>query len=329
MGIKHLNKYLRNNCPDMIRSIQISELSGKKIAVDISIYLYKYEAEGALLENMYLLLSILRYYSIIPIFIFDGKPPVEKNALIQKRATNKVDAETEYKMLKEKLKDETNEENRQEIIEYMDQLKKKIIYITKEKTEKVKELIRNYGATYYDAPREADELCAMLVINKVVWACLSEDMDMFVYGCTRVIRYFSLMNHTGILYYTKGILEELELTQNEFREICVLSGTDYNIEHSKNINIFVIMKYYKKYKDIFKNADANAVSVSTSTKFYEWLNDTTDITIDLDLIAKINDMFTIKKQKHLEDYKKVSITNTTINYSGLEDILKDDWFIFV
>jgi 5'-3' exonuclease len=192
------------------------------------------------------------------------------------------------------------------------------IYITKEKTEKVKELIRNYGATYYDAPREADELCAMLVINKVVWACLSEDMDMFVYGCTRVIRYFSLMNHTGILYYTKGILEELELTQNEFREICILSGTDYNIENNKNINIFMIMKYHKKYKDTNK-----------SQGFYNWLHETTDICIDFELLEKINDMFNIKKQKHLEEYKKISITNTIINYNGLEDILKNDWFIFV
>ena len=34
-------------------------------------------------ENMYLMLSIFRYYNVIPIFVFDGKPPPEK-----KRVTN-------------------------------------------------------------------------------------------------------------------------------------------------------------------------------------------------------------------------------------------------
>jgi 5'-3' exonuclease len=91
--------------------------------------------------------------------------------------------------------------------------------VNKYKIEKVKDLIRAYGATYYDAPGEADELCALLVLKKKVWACLSEDMDLFVYGCTRVLRYFSLINHSVVLYYMKGILDELSLNQKDFREI--------------------------------------------------------------------------------------------------------------
>ena len=325
MGIKHLNRYLRSSCPDMIRCIEMNELSGKKIAVDISIYLYKYESEGLLLENMYLLLSILRYYNIIPIFVFDGKPPVEKNAVIQQRTNTKVDAELEYNYLKEKLTSETNEEERQEIIESMDQLKKKIIYITKEKTEKVKELIRFYGATYCEAKGEADEMCAMLVIYKVVWACLSEDMDLFVYGCTRVIRYLSLMNHTCILYYTKGILDHLRLSQCEFRKICILSGTDYNIYEKKNMNLFIIMKYYKKYTELDKDAKMQS--------FYEWLHITADLYIDFVLLEKINKMFTIDKttktEVQIDHCKKIKVTTSPINYDGLENILKEEGFLFV
>ena len=64
--------------------MHMSNLSGKKIAVDISIYLYKYESENALLENMFMMLSIFRHYNIIPVFIFDGKPPAEKMELLQK-----------------------------------------------------------------------------------------------------------------------------------------------------------------------------------------------------------------------------------------------------
>ena len=64
MGIRNLNYYLRNNCPDSIRCINISDLSGKRIVVDASIYLYKFESDNLLLENMYLMLSIFNHYKI-------------------------------------------------------------------------------------------------------------------------------------------------------------------------------------------------------------------------------------------------------------------------
>ena len=80
MGIKHLNRFLREEAQDCIKFISLAELSGKKIAVDISIYMYKYASEGTLLENMYLMLSTMIYYNIVPVFIFDGKPPPEKRS---------------------------------------------------------------------------------------------------------------------------------------------------------------------------------------------------------------------------------------------------------
>ena len=50
MGIRHLNKHLRDKCPDSIRVLNMADLEGKRIAVDISIYLYKYEGDNMLLE---------------------------------------------------------------------------------------------------------------------------------------------------------------------------------------------------------------------------------------------------------------------------------------
>ena len=103
MGIKNLNRFLKTECKDAIKFISLKELSGKKIAIDISIYLFKYASEQALIENIYLMLSVFRHYNIIPIFIFDGKTPTEKKELIQKRKENKLEAEKEYKFLKNKL----------------------------------------------------------------------------------------------------------------------------------------------------------------------------------------------------------------------------------
>jgi 5'-3' exonuclease len=323
MGIKNLNRYLKDNCKESIKCINISDLKGQKIAVDISIYLYKYEADNALLENMYLMLSIFRQYQIIPIFIFDGKSPPEKKQLLQKRKDDKEDAKKEYERLSDRIKsnDDINEDELKDINSTMDLLKKQFIYMGRGKTEKVKELIRAYGSTYYDAPGEADELCAMLVIKKKVWACLSEDMDLFVYGCSRVLRYFSLLNHNVVLYYTKGILEELKMDQNEFREICVLSGTDYNINangDNKSISIYQAIKYFHKYKNNKNN----------NQTFYEGINNSNYV-LDYELLIKINEMFNILNKYNLDLFKKIKIINGPINMSSVKEIMKEDDFIFL
>ena len=246
---------------------------------------------------------LFRHYNIIPIFIFDGKPPLEKKALLIKRKEDRQEALEEYNKLQNQLKN-SEDSLKQDILSSIEQLKKQIVQINKDKIDKVKKLIRAYGATYFDAPGEADVLCALLVIKKKVWACLSEDMDLFVYGCTRVLRYFSLIGHTVVLYYMKGILEELNMTQKEFKEICILSGTDYNInanghtirDNDKN-NFHLTLKHFRKYQDIKSNLE-----------FYDWLNENTNYISDKDLLQKINNMFDVDhNNENIESFKNIKI----------------------
>jgi 5'-3' exonuclease len=204
----------------------------------------------------------------------------------------------------------------------MDELKKQFIYISKNHIEDIKTLIRAYGATYYDAPGEADQLCASLVIKGKVWACLSEDMDMFVYGALRVIRYFSLLNHTAVLYDTKEILKKLGLTQNELRDICILSGTDYNynntINNENSPNLFKTLKYFKKYyKDKKKNGH-----------FYDWLLENTDYIKDHESLQKINKLFELHNNEMLNNFSAIKIINGPIIEEDIKEILKKDGFIY-
>jgi flap endonuclease-1 len=319
MGIKQLNRFIKNNVKDSMKLISIKELSGKKIAIDISIYMYKYASDGNLIENIYLMLAIFRYYDIIPIFIFDGKPPIEKKEVLIKRSQEKKEAEEEFNKLKSILTNNSNIDNdeKQELVNNMDLLKKKFIRISKNDIQNVKQIIRAYGATYYDAPCEADELCAMLTIKEKVWACLSEDMDMFVYGCPRVIRYFSLLNHTAVLYDMKEILEKLNLTQKELREICVLSGTDYNINNENSCNIYTTFKYFRNYK-----------KENSSDDFYNWLIKSSDYIKDYELLKKINSMFDINDHYNIKLFENIKIVNGPIMKNNLIEILKTDGFIF-
>lgn len=323
MGIKNLNSFLRDNCPESIKCTSLADLSGKKIAVDISIYVYKYTGDDSLVENIYLMLATFRYYNIIPIFIFDGKPPAEKKELLQKRRADKKEAENEYNQLKNILNSENSidEEKKEEIETNMDALKRKFVYVNKEQLEKVKEMIRAYGMTYYDAPGEADELCAMLVAKKKVWACLSEDMDMFVYGCRRVLRYFSLLNHNAILYDTKHILEELGITLKEFREICVLSGTDYNLVNEQDRNLIKTLKLFKKFHKTKKTRE-----------FYDWLIENSDYIQEREELDNIVKMFDLSMNQHsgnLKAFDKIKIVNTQIRIEAIRPILEEDGFIFV
>jgi 5'-3' exonuclease len=325
MGIRHLNRYLRTNCPNSIRCINLADLSGKVIAVDISIYLYKYETDNVLLENIYLMLAIFRHYNIIPIFIFDGKPPPEKKELLIKRKIDRENAQEEYDILKSRLADNDDSDDKQEIIASMDQLKKQFVQINKEKIDTVKRLIRAYGATYYDAPGEADELCALLAIKKKVWACLSEDMDLFVYGCTRVLRYFSLIGHTAVLYYTRGILKELQMTQTEFKEVCILSGTDYNIKFNNTVSLNQSLKHFQIYKQ-------SLIDCLEPTTYYEWLLQNTNYISDIDNLKKINNMFNLDTDYHhrkLDIFQNIAIMNSDKNQTEIETIMLDADFIFV
>jgi hypothetical protein len=320
MGIKHLHKFIRSECKNSIRPISLYELSGKKIAIDISIYIFKYAADGGLIENIYLMLTLFTHYNIVPIFIFDGKPPAEKKELILRRREDRKEAEIKYNLLKQQL--DSDDIDDEDISNSMDVLKKKLINITKNDFDNVKKLITAYGCTYYDAPGEADELCAYLTIKGKVWACLSEDMDMFVYGCTRVIRFISLINKTAVLYDHKGILHELKISQKELREICVLSGTDYNIQSHSDADkycptLYNTLKLFKKYK---KN--------KTHTDFYDWVGENTTYIVDYDMLLKINTMFDICQNEELKVFDSIKIMNGCKNVDMMADLLKTVGFIF-
>ena len=320
MGIKHLNRFLKEHCKQSIQIVNLESMRGKKIAVDVSIYMYRYASDDALLENMYLMLATFRHYNIIPIFVFDGKPPAEKTELLKKRKEDKLGALNEYNQIQAQLKTVDNPAERQEMIASMELLKRTFVHIDSKQIQQVKQLIRAYGATYYDAPGEADELCAMLVIQKKVWACLSEDMDLFVYGCNRVLRYLSLANHTVVSYDLKGILSELEITQQNLREICVLSGTDYNTNNDNN-TLHTTLKIFKKF---MRSSNEN----ENKRSFYEWLLENTKYISDYELLQKIYAMFDLSVDDRLTKFEQVSICNGPINYADLHEILKTEGFMF-
>jgi hypothetical protein len=334
MGIRYLNKFIMDNCSNQaIRKTTFAEFKHKTIVIDASIYLYKFIGINALCENLYLMISIFIHYKIHPIFIFDGKPPVEKRELLNQRSTKKKEAEDKYNVLRESLTEVKEKEKVIEIEEKMDYLKKQFVRIKESDKDIAKQLLTAYGVKYIDAHGEADELCVNMVMKGKAWACISDDMDMFVYGCKRVIRQVSLMNHTCTFYNIDIILRDLDMSMEIFRQIMVISGTDYNIHENTSLHETIKWYYeYQKYmnKLITDKKYGNASSSSSGNptiSFYDWLLYNTKYIQNYDKLMGIYSMF-ILDANHMPNIE-IKNVGTKKNKEELAKILEREGFIFV
>lgn len=317
MGIPNLNKLLTKKCQKSITKCHLKEIENKKIVIDSSIYLYKFAGQNKLIENFYAMISLLLYYNIQPIFIFDGKPPKEKKQLIKERKQNKDNAENKYNELQNII--EANELSKDEIKEInseMKKLKSQFVRIKESDINSVKTLLNLFGVEYYDAYGEADILCAQLVNTGIAWGCMSEDTDLFVYGCDKVIRYLSITNHNIMIYDLEGILDELNVDLDDFRKIMVLSGTDYNLDNKTSLN--QTMQYYDQYRN----------SESDCLCFYEWLVENTKYIQDIDTLKNIIMMFQITEVDKKNCYVHHNEPRP-VNRDELKKFLNSNGFIFL
>ena len=324
MGIKNLNRFLKENCTKKsIRKIQLTQLECKTVVVDTSIYMYRYIAENALMENMYMLVSLLLANNITPLFVFDGKPPPEKRELLRQRRLEKKKAEHKYM----ELMDEYNSKDgqissaeKENMLQELNVLKQQFIRVTDDDIQQVKTLLTAYGVMYYESTNEADEVCAYMVRSGKAWACLSDDMDMFVYGCTRVLRNVSLLNKTAILYDTPCILEELCMNEDVFKQIMVLSGTDYNTHTDANLDMTI--QWYTKYLEEIASA-----RILRDVTFYKWLHGASNYITDLDELTHICDLFTIN---NIPDpgVESIQIELGTRRDNMIHDIMSKAGFVF-
>ena len=311
MGIKNLNSYFRQKCSkNSIKQKHLSYYRNKIIVIDASIYLYRFNQENALIENMYLLISILKFYNIQPIFVFDGKPPIEKKECLQIRKSEKMNAKVRFEFLKNEIQKQENITIINEIKNEMDILKKQIVTVKEIHIKNVKNLMNKYGVNYINAPGEADILCAMYTLNGKADYCLSDDTDMFLYNSPKVLRNISLINHCVLEYDTEKILCELEMSFDDFQDIMIIVGTDYN--PLNNFHLSLIMKYYNEYKD------------NRQMHFYDYLIVVKGLNIDKTLASKIKTMY--NSRCYCSD--DILKCHEKIDYNNLYNMMELNGFIF-
>ena len=285
MGIKNLSIILNQKCSCAINERNLTSYSGMVIGIDVSIFLYKYlynnddHIEG-------LTRFILRLYknNIIPVFIFDGKPPKEKSAVLLERKERREFLTAKKNILEYCIKKEEDPNNQSfecfkinlinlakkqknnyvisddEFQDYynksVDELKadyekvsKKIIHVSSSHIESSKKLFDLFGVSYIVSPTEAECLLAVLCKENYVDACISEDMDILANGGDLFLRNFNADKNVVDEYCLEGILNTLELTQEQFIDMCILCGSDYT-DKINGMGPITALKMIKKYNNL-------------------------------------------------------------------------------
>lgn len=202
MGITKLAELIRFEAEDAIRHKDISDYSGKTIALDTSIIMHQFRAAmpspNLILSGLFYRTLTLLEHDIKPVFVFDGKPPDEKAATLKKRA----------------------EANGRKFTGCLGN--------ASAQTKDCMELLRLLGVPVVQAPGDAEALCAQLVKAGTVHAVASEDMDTLPFGATLLIRNLNGSKDSEVTEYSlQTLLQKLNITQTEFVDLCILLGCDY------------------------------------------------------------------------------------------------------
>jgi flap endonuclease-1 len=272
MGIHGLMTLLKSDAQDSYKEIDKRVLAGKIIAIDASILLYQFiiqiRAKGSSgpsqpltndageitshLQGFFNRTANLLENGINPVFVFDGKPPALKHAELVKRRELKKKAESELKEATERAENAEDSEEEEEAIEDMNKAAKRNIHITKQQTEEVKILLGLMGLPVIVAPSEAEAQCAELVKKNKAYAISTEDMDALTFGTPIVLRKLTMPESAKekvVEIHIDKILKELEISYDEFVDLCILCGCDY-CESIKGIGPKTALKLVRQHKNI-------------------------------------------------------------------------------
>lgn len=253
MGIP-INNYLKRMCGDSIKVRNLTYYVNKRLAIDISIFIYQslHSHENGHVQGIFNFISKLMYYKILPIIVFDGCPSSEKDYTLKKRKLSKEISKDKIRKLEAEIENldlnsvcpersiDSNidvEEQRKTIIKKITKLKQRCIEIKQEHIYDIKFMLNLLNISYvhiYNA--EADIVCKELVRYGLADGVISNDMDLIAYRCPLVIRDFNFKSNNIVEYDVIEICKNLKITPEQLTDLCIMCGTDYNIK----------MEYYTK-----------------------------------------------------------------------------------
>ncbi|XWS64389.1 hypothetical protein CRYUN_Cryun05aG0000700 [Craigia yunnanensis] len=245
MGIKGLTKLLADNAPKAMKEQKFESYFGRKIAIDASMSIYQFlivvgrsgtemltnEAGEVTshLQGMFTRTIRLLEAGMKPVYVFDGQPPDLKKQELAKRYSKRADAT-------EDLQQAMETGNKEDI----EKFSKRTVKVTKQHNEDCKRLLRLMGVPVIEVSfhylsvrlllKQRPNVLCFANQERQVYAVASEDMDSLTFGAPRFLRH--LMDPSSrkvpvMEFEVVKVLEELNLTMDQFIDLCILSGCDY------------------------------------------------------------------------------------------------------
>jgi len=213
-------------------------LAGRTLAVDGYNAVYQFlatlrqqdgqlfcDAEGHVTSHLmgvfYRTTSLLRE-GVLPVWVFDGKPPERKVGTIRERIVAKEKAEGQWQ---EALAAGDLETARRKAAQTS--------RLTRPMVEELRQLLTALGVPSIQAPGEGEAQAASMAARGTVWATASEDYDSLLFGSPKLVRGLAARGRGGTspgaqLIDRSEMLATLGINDEELILLGVVIGTDFN-----------------------------------------------------------------------------------------------------
>jgi len=351
MGIKDFYKIIKRKCPEELLTLDLYDLSGISVAVDISVFLYKLikTAGDRWRTSFVILLCTLKRYKIKCVCIFDGPdfPPekIQERERRRRQAQKDITRMENCKRMRDVIrdryigpdKDAWNADIKEEcknligtrrkgwfvdmdkpgfvcdaLTEVIERLTKQTAPITPEHTEEAKEIVKSLGLACYHSPGEAETLCSYLAIKGYVTAVLTEDTDVMAYGTPIMLAFKDFKPGEGKIY---GMVLKT-----------ILEKLELNLEEFRDLCILLSCDYNERAKlpPIKAGSKPRGVGLVKSLELieeYRRIENMEDILLDTTHLnyKRCRELFTIPAYEDVFDLRPF---NTEPDYAALEELVE-------
>jgi flap endonuclease-1 len=165
--------------------------------------------------------SLLRQ-GVLPLWVFDGKPPERKAGTIRQRIVAKEKAEEQYQQALAAGDLETARRKAAQTSR-----------LTRPMVEELMQLLAALGVPAFQAPGEGEAQAAYMAQQGTVWASASEDYDTLLFGAPRLVRGLAARGQRSRslgaqLIDRADLLASLGIDGDELILLGIIVGTDFN-----------------------------------------------------------------------------------------------------
>lgn len=213
-------------------------LSGRTLAVDGFNAAYQFlatlrqrdgqlfsDAQGRVtshLMGVFYRTTSLLHEGVLPVWVFDGRPPERKAGTIRRRIASKERAEGEWR---EALAAGDLETARRKAAQTS--------RLTRPMVDELIALLKALGVPAVQAPGEGEAQAAAMSARGLTWGTASEDYDTLLFGAPRLVRGLAARGRGGKaadaqLIDRAELLANLGINEEELILLGIVVGTDFN-----------------------------------------------------------------------------------------------------